>query len=320
MAEANRVRIAYRTAGSSDNWQVLRRTNDALTAGTETVRSDEIRADRMRSGQSVVTLTAGGTLDFEFSAKSFDDMLAAAMCTTWEDDAPAAGESQLGVGTDTVKLDILKSYLDEGKHVLLEECEVSQFSLTLDSGSKVTGQISYMGTNVDYEYDPSGDTFDDAPTTLMMNSSSNLSSIKVDGSPLSGMCITSMSLTINNNHQSDQCVGSLYQQHHKGSANITGNKTFRMSANAFDLWAQTITNVPISSSFELGDGDTTYRFITGKEYLSGDLPSGALDDILSLSLDTVAAVDDTGEMLLIERTPPPAEPPADPPADPPAEP
>lgn len=302
MPEANRVRIAYRAAGSTDNWKIFRRTGDALTAGAQTQRSDEIRDDRKRGGQKVTTITAGGTVDFEFSATSFDDFLAAGMCSAWVADTPTVGTSQLVVGTTTTKFDVLKSYLDEGRHVLLKDMEVGQLQFTMNSGAKITGQVTFMGVEVDEEYDPSTDTFDPAGTTLFMDSSNNLSSIMIDGAPVSGMAFTGMSITINNNHSSDQELGSQYQNHFKGSADITGTKTLRMSSAAFDLWKNTIRNVPISSSFTMSDGTTSYVFKNGEEYLSGDLPSGALDAILSMDLNYSVATDSTGEMTVIERT------------------
>lgn len=301
MSESNQVRIAIRpTAGG--NWTTLRRTNDALTASGEATRSDNIRSDRMRDGQKIATVTVGGTVDFEMTAAEYDQILAAAMCNTWAVDTPAAGTDRLTVGIADTTFEVLKSYLDSGKHVLMKGMEVSQLQLTMSAGEKITGQVTFMGTEADYEYDPSGDTFDPAAEALFFDSSNNLSSIQIDGQPLSGMCITGMDLTISNNHSSDQCLGTQYQRHHKGSADITGTKTFRMSAAAFDLWKNTLTNTPISSSFTMGDGTNSYVFSTGKEFLSGDLPSGGLDAILSVDLSTTAAVDATGEMLLIDRT------------------
>tara|TARA_R110000796_G_scaffold95459_3_gene200711 strand:+ start:1090 stop:2007 length:918 start_codon:yes stop_codon:yes gene_type:complete len=302
MSEANRVRIGWRLTGSADPWNIINRTGDALNAGTETVRSDSIRSDRKRGGQKVVTLTVGGTIDFEVTGNDYDQFLAAAMCDAWTPDTPAVGTDQLAVGTADTTIDIIKSYLDEDRHVLMTECEVSQLQLTMEAGSKVTGQLTFMGVDADAEYDPSGDTFNEPGTGLFFDSSNNLSSIMIDGAPVAGMIITGMSLTINNNHQSGQGVGNLTQYHDKGSADITGSKTIRMSAAAFDLWKQTLTNTPISSSFTMGDADTSYTFKIGEEYLSGDLPSGALDSILSLELNTVVATDSTNEMLLIERT------------------
>lgn len=302
MSEANRVRIAYRAAGSTDPWKTINRTNDALNAGVETVRSENIRADRKRGAQKVTTLTVGGTIDLEFQGSDYDTFMAAAMCSTWAADTPAVGTDQLVVGTATTKFDILKSYLSEDRHVLMTDCEVSQLQITMNAGEKVTGRLTFMGVEADPEYDPTGDTFDEPGTGLFFDSSNNLSSIQIDGAPVSGMIVTGMTLNIDNGHQSGQGLGSQFQYHDKGSANITGTKTFRMSAAAFDLWKQTLTNVPISSSFTMGDGATSYVFKNGEEYLSGDLPSGALDSILSLELNTVVATDSDGEMTVIERT------------------
>lgn len=294
MAEANRVRIAYRTAGTSGAWKVLRRTNDSLTVGTDTAVSDEVRSDRLRGGQKVVTHTAGGSIDFEFSAKSFDDILAAAFMSSWTSD-------ELTVGTTTVELDILKSYLDEGRHVLLERCQVSQLSLTMDSASKITGTVELVGTSIDADYSITTDTFDDPEDELFMDSSNNLGSIKVNGSDISGMCFTSMGLTLDNSMQSESCLGSVYQSHFKGSAAVTGSITVRSSAAAFGLWENSITNTPVALEYTLGDGSNSYIVEIASGYLSGDLPSGGLDAILSFNLDFTAATTAAGDYLKITR-------------------
>lgn len=297
-----RVRIALRPTGGGGAFTTLRRTNDALTVGTETVRSDNVRSDRKRDGQKVTTLTVGGTLDFEMTAAEYDQILAAALCTTWQADTPVAGTDQIKVGTTDVQFDILKSYLDSDRHVLMTGMYVTQLQLTMNAGEKITAQATFMGEGHDDAYDPSGDTFNAPADALFFDSTSNLSSIEIDGAPISGMCITAMSLTIANGFASDQCLGSLYQKHHKGSVDITGSKAFRMSAAAFDLWKNSITNTPISSSFTMGDGSNSYVFNIGREYLSGDLPSGALDAILSVELSTTVATDASGDMISIERT------------------
>ncbi|MAL98265.1 MAG: hypothetical protein CL583_07410 [Alteromonadaceae bacterium] len=293
MSESNQVRIAIRPAAGG-NWTTLRRTNDALTAGTEVTRSEVVRSDRLREGQKVTTLTAGGTISFEMTAAEYDQILAAAMCNAWAADV-------LTVGTQDVEFEVLKSYLDSGKHVLMQGMQVSQLQLTMEAGQKITGQVTFMGTDVNTDYVPGTDVFDPPADALFFDSSNNLSSILIDGAPISGTVVTGMSLTIDNSFSSDQGLGSLYQMHHKGSANITGNKTIRMSASAYELWKRTIANTPITSSFTMGDGSDSYTFDLAKAYLSGDLPSGGLDAILSLSLDFVAAADELGDMLTITR-------------------
>lgn len=294
--ESNRVRIAYRAAGAGPTaWKTLRRTSDSLTVGTETVVSDEIRSDRLRGGQKVVTQTAGGGIDIEFSAKSFDDILEAALMNAW-------ATNSLTVGTSTTKLDFLKSYLDEDRHVLIENAQVSNLSLTMDSGAKITGSFTVMGESIDTDYTISTDTFADPETTLIMDSSNNLGSILLDGTALSGMCFTGMGLTIDNGMSTDQCLGEVTQKHWKGSAAVTGSITVRSSAAAFGLWENSITNTPVKLEYTLTDGTNSYDIAVAAGYLSGDLPSGGLDAILSFDLSFTAATDGAGDYLTISRT------------------
>lgn len=297
MAESNRVRIAYREAGATGPWQIIRRTGDALTAGTETVRSDEVRSDRQRSGQKVTTITAGGTLDFEMSAESFDDFLAAALCTDWNADV-------LTVGTATKRFDVLKSYLADDEHIMFSDMEVSQLSLTADSGQKITGQLTFMGRAVDADYDASGADFTDATTTIIFDASNNLNGVLVDGAPLVNTCFKALGITINNNHQTDQCVGSQFQNHFKGSCDITTTSTVRMASSSLDLWRRSIANEPIEMAFMMGANGYTYNFELGHVDLSTEPPSGALDAILDMSVDGTAAVAANGEMITITRNVP----------------
>jgi hypothetical protein len=295
MSESNRVRIAYRDAGSTDPWQIVRRTNDALTAGTEVQRSEEVRSDRQRSGQKVTTITAGGTLDIEMSAGSYDDFLAAALCTEWATDV-------LTVGTTTKRFDVLKSYLADDEHIMFADMEVGQLSLSAQSGQKITGQITFMGRAVDDDYDITGDTFTDATTSIIFDASSNLNGITVDGSALANTCFKALDITINNNHQTDQCIGSQFQNHFKGSCDITTSSTIRMASSALELWRNSIANVPVEMAFIMGADGYTYDFALGHVDLSTEPPSGALDAILDMTVEGTAAVDSTGEMITVTRT------------------
>lgn len=301
MSESNRVRIAYRIGGTG-NWKPLRRTGDALTVGTETVTSNEIRDDRKRGGQKVVTQTAGGTIDYEFSAKTFDELMAAAFMTNWQADTPVAGSDQLTVGTTSVTLDILKSYLDEDRHVLISNAQVSQLSITMNAASVVTGQLTVVGSASDVDYDPSGDTFDSLGDELVMDSSNNLGSFLIDAAPVSGMCFTAMTLDLNNNHQSDQCLGAVNQNHWKGSAAVTGSITVRSSAAAFDLWKNSINNTPVQLQYQLDDGSNTYAVDVANAFLAGELPSGGMDAILSFELNFNASAKSDGSYLSVTRT------------------
>lgn len=300
MSESNAVRISYRAEGSSGPWQVLRRTGDSLTPSQSTTESAEVNSDRMVSDLILTGLEAAGGLEIEMSAGSFDDLIAAAMCSTWDE---VSGE--LKIGAADTQFEILKSYTDIDKHVQFTGMRVSTFSLNIEAGAVMTGNIGFVGTAVDTAYDPSADTFDPAPDARVINAANDVGSIMFDGSALTGTCISAMTLELNNNFQAQNAIGQLtaYDQI-KGSAGVTGTKTLAFTAESFDLWAKTVTQTPISSSFTVGDGTSSYTLSMGREKLSGDLPSGGKDEILEVELSSTATRDAaTGSSLVITRTP-----------------
>ncbi len=98
----NTIRIAYRPAGSTDPWQILRVTGDSLTTEITTVDSEEVRTDRMLSDSNLTSIDASGSVDIEFTADTFDAMLEAVMHQAFTNGVAK-------VGTDVIKFDILKS-------------------------------------------------------------------------------------------------------------------------------------------------------------------------------------------------------------------
>ena len=265
MASSSRVRIAYR-AGDTGPWTILRRTGDALTVGTETQRSDEVRSDRTRGDQKVTAITAGGTIDFEFSSSNMDAFIAAALGGTWAADTPAVGSEQTQNGTTVPRFEFLKSYLDTGDHVLIGDAVVSNMQLTANAGEKVTGQITIMGSSHDDAYDPTADTFNEPSDTVIMDSSNNLGSILIDGTA------------------------------------ATGSLTMRLSEEGLNLWRNSITSTPVSLGVTLSEGGNSYDISLPRNYLSGDLPSGGLDTILTSELSLTAARDANGVMMSVDRT------------------
>ena len=296
---ANRVRLAYRI-GDTGPFQVINYTSDSFTATPETQQSQAIRSDRKAGGQKVTGLTVSGSLDIEMAPLVFDDFLAAALASDWEVDA-APGTDQLAVGVADKRFQLVKSYLDIDKHVLFDSCAVNSMALTMSAGERVTGTLELVGEEVDAEFDASGETFDKAPDALFFDASTNISSLTIDGSPVAG-CITELGLTIENGFEGHGCVGKLTQRQSMGQSAVTTSKTLRMTADAFDMWKGTLENKEFSSSFTMGDGSTSYKFSIGREYLNGELPGGEVSGIATIAFESTAAVDSTGETLVIDRT------------------
>lgn len=298
MSSGSRVRIARRAHGSSDPWQILRTTGDALTVASETTRSDEIRDDRTRGDQKTIMINPNGTVSFELSPANFDSIMESVLSGIWTTDV-------LANGTTARKWDYLKSYMDLDEHILLENAYETQLQLTANSGEKVTGQVTIMAQGHDDQYDPSGDTFEEPEDTVIMDASNNMHTIRVDGAePATGVCIKGLDLTINGSFQTDQCVGSLYQVHSPGSFDITGSVNFRFSSATLEYWRKAINSTPMALDWTFSEGDYSYVPSLPRIFLSGDLPGGSLDSILDLSLDITAARDANGVMMEVTRTVP----------------
>jgi hypothetical protein len=130
-AESNRARIRYaREAAwgvtpSSGVTKEMRLTASGLEASKETETSQEIRADRMVPNIVEVGAMSGGNIDFELSAGSIDDFLAAFVLSEWSQPMNywQVKGAQVTI-TDTDEITILgidaTNYLEAGQWLKLE--------------------------------------------------------------------------------------------------------------------------------------------------------------------------------------------------------
>lgn len=297
MASGSRVRIARRPAGSTDPWQILRTTGDALTVATETVRSDEIRDDRTRGDQKTVMINPNGTVDFEFSPANWDSIMSSVLSNPWTTDTLTNGVAE-------TRWDYLKSFMDLGIHVLISDASETQLQLSATSGQKVTGQVTVMGRGHDDEYDPSGDSFAEPEDTIIMDMSNNFHTFLIDGSAPTGICVKGFDITVNGNFQSDQCAGNLYQHHEPGSFDFSGNINFRYSTASMELWRRGLRSDPVAFGFSLSADGYSYSLGLPRVFVGGELPGGSLDTILDQQLPITPARDENGVMMSITRTVP----------------
>ena len=81
MSSSNQVRVAfieestYGEVPAAGNFETARFTSDSLSGTPETTESQQIRTDRMSSGQVVTGLTVGGDLNFELAKEDSVDLL-----------------------------------------------------------------------------------------------------------------------------------------------------------------------------------------------------------------------------------------------------
>lgn len=302
MSESNRIRVAYRAAGSTDDWQVMRRTSGgpALTMNTE--NSNEVLGDRLVSDLILQSAETGGSLEFEFSATSFDDWLSSAFCKAWSADDPVAGTDTLVIGVDDILFDVLLSYQDINRHIKFNSMRVGQLDLTAEAAATMTGTLAFVGTDYDADYDPTADTFLPATATRVLRGV-DVGTISMEGTPMTGTCIPGFTLSLNNNYQAGFCLGSLSPgKQVKGTAEPTGTLTISMTADTFDTWKQLIAQSEMSLEFPFGDGSTSYTLTIPRLKASGDLPVPGANEIVNWEWNYTALRDANGIALQLTRT------------------
>lgn len=90
MSSSNRVRIAlieestYGVTPGAGNFMTARFISESLSGSPETTESQQIRTDRLSSGQVVTGLTVGGDMAFELAKETvLDELIESAMLSTW---------------------------------------------------------------------------------------------------------------------------------------------------------------------------------------------------------------------------------------------
>lgn len=308
MSESNQVvlryipEVAYKTTPVDGTWKTIRYTSESLSATPTTTESSEIRTDRMTSDMPKVGLEVGGDVSFEFSATSFDDFIESAMCSTWQVDTPVVGSRQIKIGVADSSYSIEKEYADIGTFVDFVGMRVGTLSLSMAYGEILTGSITFAGAGASTPASSAvgAGTTNPAPTTSVMNASSDFGTIKVDG-VATNMCITSLDLTIDNALRPITCIGKdAPTDQKKGKASITGSAQIHLTVDSFELYKKALANDAIGLEWTVTDGTNTYSFLIPNAKLSGDTPpSAGLDQDVFLDVSFTGLYDDTEDSSLV---------------------
>lgn len=112
MSSSNRVRIAYikeATYGVTPgvgNFKTARMTSESLSGTPETVESQQIRTDRMSSGQITTGLAVEGDLAFELAKEAaLEDFMESAMFNAWNVLAPTTVDLDIDATAKTITRD-----------------------------------------------------------------------------------------------------------------------------------------------------------------------------------------------------------------------
>lgn len=309
MSESNQVVLRYveeaeynKTPEDSPDWQEVRYTGETFSASPSNTTSEEIRSDRMISDNPVVSASSEGDYSIEFSPQSFDDHMAAVMCSDWD-------SGVLTTGTQDSSYTFEKEFKDINKFIVFTGQRASSMNLEMSYGSIITGSFAFMGAGASTPTtsavgDSEGVSAPPLATEVYVGSS-DVGSVTIDGES-TDICISSISLTVDNQLRSIECIGSLYPGNQKkGTSSVTGSMEMYLDADTFQIYKDSLESAKIALEYTITDGTNSYTFLLPRLTLEVEAPqSGGLDSDVTLSASFTAIFDPTEETnLKITRDP-----------------
>ena len=170
----------------------VRYTGESVAFNRRSVTSNEIRDDRMTSDLVAVGADVGGDINIELSYESFDDIIAAALCSSWS--APVGGVSTMKNGVERKSFTLQKHFQDLAIPIFqsFSGCRIGGLTLDFQTAQILTGKFSVMGctalnstaqfAGASVAYPGDGNT--------PMNAVTNLSQIEKNGGQLTGITVT----------------------------------------------------------------------------------------------------------------------------------
>lgn len=229
--------VAEATSGTtptSPALSTLRITGVTLGLVKDSLQSEEIRSDRQIADFRLGSNRIEGTVSFEVSYDSFDDMFVAALMSSgWTVDTPIAGTDQIKAESTRVPLTLIRYHADQDSgdkpYHIMRGCEIDTMTLTIAANAMVTGEFTFYGKSIEYVSDLTGlgtPTYPTVTTTEPMDSFTG--TLSEGGSSVA--CVTELTLNLSNGLSPFFCIGSADMSDVSvGRSNLTGTLTAKFS-------------------------------------------------------------------------------------------
>lgn len=291
---------AFGTTPSSPSFATLRITSENLQPTKETVRSNEIRADRNVVDEIMVGRQVAGDINFELSDGVFEDLMASALFNDWSGSPADTLKNGNGLGTSfsaerTIELPSGSSEYHRFKGLI-----ANTFNLNVTAGQVITGSFGMMGLYGSRGTSTlSGATYANAATERVMNAANHFASLTVAGTSPSPR-IQALTLSCTNNLRGQREVGNLDAAGYgAGRFEVTGTMNCYFEDGA--LYQSFIDHDDLSLSFVLGiDTGKKYRITLPTIILTGEpgANAGGNDEDLMMNLAFTAVLDRLSSPLL----------------------
>ena len=244
---------AFGTIPATPTFLIVRRTGGNLQTKKTTIESDEINLDARPRAVYQTGQDVSGQYDFELSYGSFDDMLAAALMSSWSTNVISDGITpQSFTFEETVDLGTAGFAYNR-----FAGCEVNSLALNLATRAGVKGTIGIMGqVETTDTAIVAGATYT-SPNTNQIETAVTVASLAIIGlSPVPK--IKNLSLSINRGMRLREKVGSLYSEEF-GINNTEISGSFDAYFESQALYAQVLAHGTGAISFNIGT-------VTNKKY------------------------------------------------------
>lgn len=264
---------AWGTTPANPAFTTMRFTSENLQPSKQTVRTNEIRADRNIVDEILVGRSVAGDLAFELSYGPFENLLESLFHAEWGGEDSAFLKNGAGIGRSfTAERRILLPGGTSEYH-RFNGLVANTMSLTVTAGEIVTGSFGLMGKFGGRESSAiTGATYADAAQNRVLNATSHFADLSVPG--ITELApVRSISLNITNNYRNQNAVGSLDAVGYApGRFEVTGS--IEAYFNNGELFQAFLDHEDLALEFTLGvEPGEQYKFTLPTIVLTGD-PGG----------------------------------------------
>lgn len=294
----------FGTTPANPQMKLMRHTSCSLVLSKESLQSAELRSDSQISDLRHGNRQAGGAIGYELSFGDFDDFLAAAVRSEWEDDVD--GRKILKAGLIRHSFTFERAFTDIGQYQQFQGCQINTMSFSIQTNAMITGQIGVLGMGVGFTQAALDPTPDTARGGSPLDGFSG--SLEEGGSAIG--TVTGIELNIDNGMNPAFVLGSpVAAAILPGRINISG--TISAYFQNMDLLRKFVDETESSIKVTLGNGtDSSYLVTLPRIKYSGGDNAVDGEGAVVLNMPFQALYDDcTGTNILIERIPPVAIPP-----------
>lgn len=285
MASGADTRVAYvaestfGTTPATPSFKALRVTSGGLSTSKQTLVSEELRGDQNVVDELQVGQDVEGSYPFELSYGSFDDWIEAALGGSWTSNVLKNGQTaRFFTVEEIIELGATDSYRR------FAGCMINEFSLNVASRQRITGSFGVLGRQETLATAiVSGATYADPSSEGIMTAGTSVGTVTVGA--LSGLCLTSLSLTVNRNLRPRHCISDIYShQMTYGSCDVTGQAEVYFESNA--AYQAVLDHGSAAISVTLGhDANKKYTIAIPKaRWLDGAVRIGGKNDDIMVEM------------------------------------